>query len=276
MTHADEGTLRAWLDGELDAAEARRIDDRMNEDPETRDALQRIRGRESRVGALLATLDADGTEPAERVRAVLRAVRTSSPRRVTAPPGEGDHARFRGSARARNTLPWARGRRLAQAAVLVLLFAGAAAAAITPGSPVRSWLTGALGLGSAPEAAPPAATDAPERDVAGGLIVAPGHDRFEVDLVGVPEGAEIQVTMVPGDTAAVYAPAGSDYEWDADIGRARAEVGGGPIRLELPASVDIDLVVNDRVYLTRRGDRTDVRVSPTYRSPTEIRFRVGS
>jgi anti-sigma factor RsiW len=275
MTYADEGILRAWLDGELDDADARQIEDRMNEDPETRGMLERMRSREARVRGLLATLDVDGEAPAERVRAVLRAIRRSSMTRPVVPTGERPRPSLPGSGRKRASARWTRESPLAKAAVLVLLFAGAAGAAIVPGSPVRSWLTATLGLEPDRAARPAAAIEAPEPESVGGLSGAPGTNRFEIDLEAVPDGAEIEVTTVPGDTAAIYAPAGSEYEWDADVGRARAEVAGGPIRLELPVSMDVDLIVNGRVYLSRRGDRTDLRVAPIYRSPTEIRFHVG-
>jgi len=275
MTNPDEGMLRAWLDGELTRAEANELEDRMDRDRDTRSALEEMRARETRASALLATLDVDEAAAAERVRAVLRGMQTVSPRDPLRPrPSERRRIALGGADPGASPSGWTRMSRLAQAAILVLLFAGAAAAAIAPGSPVRSWLVQAMGPDPVEAPTPYVGSSGPGE--AGGLIVSPGRSRFEIDLVAVPEGAEILITLVPGDTAAVYAPAGSEYEWDAEVGRARAEVGGGPIHLEIPEAMDFDLFVNDRVYLSQQGDRMELPVTPTDRSTTEIRFRAGN
>lgn len=263
MSNFDEGRLRAWLDGELAPGEGLELQARFHQDPHMVRAAEDIRAREARVGSLLSTLDV--TPPVERVRRALETARSGSRNEDLAP--------YRADPRSRVAVSRASGARLAQAATLVLFLAGAASAAI-PGSPVRAWLDRALGSGPEPAAIVPGLAEEPVPEE-GGLYVAPGRDRLDVDLVGVPSATEIVVTLVPGDTAVVYAPEGSEYEWDAELGRARANVSGGPVRLELPDGVDVDLIVDDRVYMSRRGGRTDFRVTPTFESESEFRFRSG-
>jgi len=268
MTDIDEGRLRAWLDGELARGDGLELEARLSQDPRILLAAEELREREARVRSLLSALDVDA--PTERVRRALRAGREGSPRTSNVVAWKAPRGRSRSETRRPKAASLVPGVRLAQAAAMVLLLAGAAAAAV-PGSPVRAWLSRVLDSGSEPPAAMDSAgPSAPEE---GGLYVAPGRDRLEVDLVGVPPGAEILVTLIPGDTAVIYAPEGSEYEWDAEVGRARAAVSGGPIRLELPEGVDIDLIVDDKVYMSRRGGRIDLRVTPTFQSGSELRFR---
>lgn len=262
MTHLHEGRLRAWLDGEIPEAEVQEIERWLRDDPVARQALDGLRARDRRVSELLRRLDV--APPTARVRAAVEAERSRVARRTPAPP----------SAR---RIP---GRRLAQAAILVLLLAGAASAAI-PGSPVRDLLTGLFGPDAGPgEAALPTSVEAPEdrADPAGeeaSVRVAPRDGRVRVELTGLPRGAEVRVVLVSGPRAAVYGPAGT--EWETGTGWVRAELPGGPVRVELPRDVGAaDLLVDGRVYMFKRGDRMDLRVPAADSSATEIRFRAGS
>ncbi|HZD05467.1 MAG TPA: hypothetical protein VE173_11125, partial [Longimicrobiales bacterium] len=75
--------------------------------------------------------------------------------------------------------------------------------------------------------------------------------------------------------AAVYGPAGTS--WETGAGWVRADLPGGPVRLELPLDLTgADLLVDGRVYLSKRGDRMDLKVPAADSSTTEIRFRAGS
>lgn len=273
MTHLDEGTLRAWLDGELTRAERDEVAARLASDSESRETLERLRDQRDRSRELLEALDVEA--PTERVRSALQSLGHGS---TPDAPGE-EQVRDIASARSRHRdgrARWALWSRPAQAAAMVLLLTGAAAAAILPGSPVRQWLSKALAPGQPPPVAPAATADSGSPNEAA-LYVRPTGGRLRVELVGVPAGAEIQVELVPRDSVAVHAPEGSDFDWDQERGLARATVSEGPIRLELPDALsEIDLTVDDRVYMLRRGGLTDYRVDPTYRSGAEIRFRVGS
>ncbi|HVH13678.1 MAG TPA: zf-HC2 domain-containing protein, partial [Longimicrobium sp.] len=114
MTHLGEGTLQELLDGELTPEARARADAHLAACRECAGQLAELRGMNARASALLGMVEA-------------------------APPMIAAQAHFARQRRSGGALFHAR-RALPRAAVLVLAVAGAAAAAVVPGSPVREWV----------------------------------------------------------------------------------------------------------------------------------------
>ena len=99
MPHPDEGLIHAWLDGELDAAEAARVEALVASDPEWAVAAMEARGLLAASTLIVGALD--------RVPANVMP-RASSPRRSSAPVdlaggcGRGLDGRIGGGAGARS------------------------------------------------------------------------------------------------------------------------------------------------------------------------------
>lgn len=248
-----EGRLKAWLDGELPPEEANVLARRVEEDFALRNAVEELRGQDARVREILDRLG-DPTPPTERVRTAVTRARRESGRR--------------GRPR------WSR---LAQAAALVLFLAAGASAAL-PGSPVHEWLRAALGDPTPTDGAIP--TNGPVGRAGPdetGLAMVPHEGAMRIELVDLPRDAEIVVRLTDQSRVGVFGLSDSGLEWEGEAGRIRARARSGPIRVELPRELDAaDLLVNGRVYLLKRGDRMDLRVSPADSSATEIRLRAGS
>lgn len=279
----DEGRLKAWLDGALSPEDARHLAARVDGDPGLQRRVEELRAQELRIRDLLAHLDT-ARPPTDRVRAVVHTARVAS-RETSAgtrrsDSGSSDSGRS-GSGNGRSgSGHWARRSRLAQAAALVLVFAGAAAAAI-PGSPVHEWIARTLAPASDPSPASLSApTDEPDTRTGPdetGLVVSPDGGHIRIELVGLPSGTEIVVRLTDEGGAGVFGPASSRLELEGETGRIRVGAAAGPIRVELPRGLPTaDLLVDGRVYLSKRGEAVDLRVTPVDRSATEIRLRAGS
>lgn len=262
-----EGRLKAWLDGELPAEHAEEVAARVEGVPALRRKAEELRARESRTRELLDRLDTR-PPPTARVRAAVNAARTENVGRPTRSSAPGRHGRKR----------WARRSRWAQAALLVLILAGAASAAI-PGSPVREWVLRALGPDPSPAVAPAPPEGAAGRAAADetGIIAAPDAGRMRIEIVGLPSGTEIVVRLIDEEGVGVFGPVDARLELEAEVGRIHARGVAGPIRVELPRTLRAaDLLVDGRVYLMKRGDALNLRVSPTDSADTEVRLRAGS
>lgn len=293
----DEGRLKAWLDGALSPEDAHHLAARVDGDPGLQRRVEELRARELRTRDLLARLDT-APPPTDRVRAIVHTARAASretsagTRRSgsgisdsgisgsgTGRSGSGTGRPGSGSGRS-GSGHWARRSRLAQAAALVLIFAGAAAAAI-PGSPVHEWIARTLAPASDPSPASVSApTDDPDTQTGPdetGLVVSPDSGHIRIELVGLPSGTEIVVRLTEEGGAGVFGPASSRLDLEGETGRIRVGAAAGPIRVELPRGLPTaDLLVDGRVYLSKRGEAVDLRVTPVHRSATEIRLRAGS
>lgn len=251
----DDGRLLAWIDGELSADDAAALDAWIRDDPEAARRARAARARAAAVADALTTLDV--TAPVARVRRALDG---------RAPDVHG-----------RRRPPWSHGRRLAQAAVWVLLLAGAASAAV-PGSPVRAWLTRLL-PDPAPSPAAAPGTPAVSETVAAapgavGAWIAVADADVRIDLEGAPRDTEIRVRLVSGDRAGVRAPAGTSLA--SGEGWIRARVGSGPVEIELPRSLRSGtLRVDGRTYLTVEGGVLRPAVPVSASAADGIRFVVG-
>lgn len=258
MTQLDEGRLRAWLDGELTPGEGAEIEAWLEENPDVREKLARLRRREEVVGRALEAMDP--TPPTERVR---RRLGLSS--RIEAASGTGHR-----SPQAATAGWWARRSRVAQAALFLALLAGGASAAL-PGSPVRDWME-QLVTKAGPTTPTAVADEAAADDERVGARIAPADGAVELELVGLPPGTEIEVMLVESGRASVTAPRGARFSTAA--GRLTATVPGGPVRVEIPTSVRAILRVNERMFLEKTGDGLTLRGPVTDRTPAQLRFRV--
>ncbi|HVZ48875.1 MAG TPA: zf-HC2 domain-containing protein, partial [Gemmatimonadaceae bacterium] len=81
MSHPDEGLIHAWLDGELDAAEAARVEALVRDDPGWAAAAAEARGLIAASGRIVGALDdvpanvvpkASGETPAAPLNASTR------------------------------------------------------------------------------------------------------------------------------------------------------------------------------------------------------------
>lgn len=273
MTHQDEGRLMAYLDGELAAGDARAVEEHVERCTPCRDALAAVREGRAVVREALAL--ADSPAPAGRVRAAVlaRAGAVGSPPYAPPWPGRPGEPRSSGDPRrwAGARAAWAQRGRLAQAAVLVLLLAGGAAA-LVPGSPLRRWVT-ELAVSEAPAPAESVATTAEEPDPEVMVRVGSAGGRIRILLQELPTGTEVLVRLVEGDRAAVFAPQGARFS--SGDGLLEAEVPRGPVRVEIPRAVaEVSLRIGDRIYLTARAGSVEVAAPTAERTGTEIQFRV--
>lgn len=244
MSHVDEGTLQAWIDGELTEVGAAEIHEHAARCATCSAELRALREADSRFHAALAEL------PASSVVAdfaTLREIRR----------------RGRGTG-LRRLVPAS----LARAAMLLLALAGVVAAAV-PGSPLRRWLADVI----EPEVAEPQAVDtpavapavpapvAPEPVQETGRFVAPDNGRIVVRLIAPAPGLEIHLRLVDELEAGVT--------WNAADEDARSrqtagtlEVTGldrGPVTIRIPRSVAEAIVeVDGRVWWQKQG--ADIRI----------------
>ncbi len=171
------------------------------------------------------------------------------------------------------------GRALFKAAVLVLAVGGVSAAAI-PGSPVRSWIGGALegakgllGLGGAET--PAAVADAPvsaELEVAR-VAVAPLNGSVRIALTAPAPETLVRVRLVEGEEAAVAA-LGARFRtgpgWIEVL-----EAGPGELQIELPRSLLSGRVeVDGRAVVVKENSSLEL-VSEPDSSGSELMFRAG-
>lgn len=241
MTHLDEGRVQAFLDGELSTHERAAAAEHMLECASCRRLHDDLR----RASALFSQALTDIDVPAPADRPV---------------PGLAATARW-GMAS------------LARAAVLVLLLAAAASAAV-PGSPVRSWVEQAIGLGAPAEepaqeqvveAPGPIADDKePSADAAApvALSVTPRAGRVQVELSAM-EGTAIRVRSTTAQRLSLSV-SGADRDPSFQVREgaigARGAV-GGELLIEVPESLAAGQILRDGQVLARvRNGRLDIRV----------------
>ncbi len=174
-------------------------------------------------------------------------------------------------------------RALPRAAVLVLAVAGAAAAAVVPGSPVREWVGGLAAPGRAAQEVPvqpapapaPAPVEAPAPRVVS-ILAAEGRVRVVVSASS-PE-LRVRARLVPGAKAEVTVT-GAATTAHFRTGPGRIElVGAGPgeVVVTLPADAEAAFVeVNGRVFAAKEGNRLRSLAPRVAGSATEPVFRAG-
>lgn len=246
MIHLDDGVLRAWMDRELAPDDGRDVKDHVEGCGDCRARVRELRRAESVVQEALALLDAPvpGAAAWARVSAGLAAPAVHRP--VRSAPG---------------------GRHLARAAGFVLLVGGGVAAAVIPGSPLRSLWDSAPAT-TAPEGAPALAADAPPARAGVRATDEGGPVRVAIDA---PRGTEVQIVLT-GRRAGVFGPASSTFS--TGEGWLRAELDGGPARVELPATgASARIEVNGSPAVIYENGRLTAAPDDAVEGEGEIRLR---
>jgi anti-sigma factor RsiW len=258
MSHATEGQLQAYLDGEAGGGDRASVQEHLRRCGECAAALAELRAVSESAAQAFALLDA----PAPSVRHAL--------------------ARFEAARGARPRRRFETGRRaLVRAAMLVLAVAGVASAAI-PGSPVRRWLAmatervaGVLTPAERPAAEAP--LPAPAMEAMAGASAVPAQGRVRVVLAEVAEGTTVRVLLVDGGRAIVRADETSGARFTSGPGRVEARgVELGQIIVELPRNALVATVELDgQVVVSREGDALIARqVRLLEAEPGMVLFRV--
>ena len=259
MVHAAEGTLQAYLDGEIDSAAERVLREHVAVCAVCAAELDTLRRADSIVQQSLALIDTP--VPVLRARAAIASERRG-----------GRHGVARLGA-------WG----LAKAAMLLLMLAGAGAAAIPDmRRAIESTFTRVVAMfGGAQErtVSVPVQPDPVEPGIElehGESFVAPADGRVQI-LLHDPAGAvEVIVRLVDGAQAHITTATTGTVARRVGTGRLELRgLGSGSVTIEIPrdvatATVEIDGVV--RVY----KDGGTLRGSDAAARGSEVRFIVGS
>lgn len=265
MTHATEGLLQAWVDGEVDERAAAELSGHLAVCTACEDALRDVRRMSERAREALGVLDADAVAPVLRARASLAAVR--APRRG-------------------RRLSWAGLSGLGRAAILVLALAGVAAA-VVPGSPVRMVLETTLTrvvqiVRSDPvsEPAPPPAApaDGPVLSETMEMAILPANGRVRVVLHPPAGVVDVQVRLVDAAQARVEAATAQPVRLRSAAGRI--EVVGlttGAVRIEIPRHVPQATVeIGGVLHVLKADGRLRLSGPAGTESGQDVHFRIGS
>lgn len=256
MTHLGEGTLQALLDGELAPGPRAQADAHLAACRDCAGQLADMRGLNARTSALLGLVEA-------------------------APPVLAAQAQFARHRRGGGALAQAR-RALPRAAVLVLAVAGAAAAAVVPGSPVREWVERAAVQPreqepALPAPAPAPAVKAPPAPKAVSILPLDGHVRIAV--TGSSPELRVRARLSDAPQAQVTAT-GAAVSARFRMGPGRLEImgaGPGELVVDLPAGADAAFVeVDGRVLAAKEGNTLRSLAPRVAGSAEEPVFRAGS
>lgn len=281
--HMEEGTLIAYLDGELDAPERTRVARHLRSCEACIEALEGLRSAARRLTTALERLDVPPPAwlgPAVRDAAAGGGRTEGRAARAGAAPGPGSGGAGLGSA-----APPGPGSGDGRAAPAVrrwliaasLLFVAGTAAAAVPGSPVRAWVerqlddvARVLGAGETGEGVV-VATDSVATTGAG-VAIRPTAS-LEVVIRDPAEGTWVTVRVVEDDRASVHA-SGARYRTSSD----RIEVlgpAGGEVRVEIPARLErAGIQVDGRPLLRKEGSNLRV-LAPADSADTEVVFELG-
>jgi Putative zinc-finger len=259
MTHLGEGTLQEMLDGELDPGARARAEQHLAACAECAEQVAELRGLGARASALLGLVEAH-------------------------PPVLAAQAAFARHRRGGGALAQAR-RALPRAAVLVLVLAGAAAAAV-PGSPVREWV-GRLAVeprateqpAVTPPAPPVAVPEAPAAPAPKAVSILPDGGRVRIVVSGSSPELRVRARLSSAPQAQVTATgAATTARFRTGPGRIEV-VGAGPgeVVIDLPRSADAAVVeVNGRVFAAKDGSALRSLAPRVAGSAAEPVFRAGS
>lgn len=270
MTHASEGTLVAYLDNEVTAAERAEVEGHLAACEACVAEMRVLSGISGQFRGAVSVLDV----PAPVARAHREIVAN---REAVARPGRLDILRLRRAGVAS----------LAKAAGLAVMLAGAASAAI-PDSPVRRLVAGAwervTGLFDRTEQvyevpgtpAPPVVAVPDEAPVAS-VSFAPSAGAVRIALREVAAGAQIRVVLVDEELATVRSSGQAEPRFNRGPGRIEASGLGEQITVEIPRSVNSARVELDgRVLLIKAGASVRTLAPPTSASADEYVFPTGT
>ncbi|CAN5692372.1 hypothetical protein BH23GEM9_BH23GEM9_21090 [soil metagenome] len=263
MTHATDGLLQAYLDGEIDSQATAALIDHLAGCASCTAELNALR----RVG--VSAHEAIGlltvTPPMLRARAALGSERRTANRRFANIGARG----------------------LAKAAMLLLALAGAGAAAI-PGSPVRRALESTIArvaqfLGAEEQQIADQPFDVPAEETAAVMVtdaaVLPANGRVRVVLHTPAAGVDVTVRLVDAARAkvetAVEQP-GVRYR----TGAGRIEVTGlsaGAVTIDIPVTVpSATIEIDGQVHTYKQGGVLHLSGPAGTDRGTEVRFRIGT
>jgi hypothetical protein len=268
MTHASEGLLIAYVDGEIEGSAAAELRDHLAACEACAGELHELERLSVRAHRLLGA--ADVAPPMLRARAAIGAARTVPARRGPGRLGLG-HLGLGG---------------LARAAGLVLVLAGVAAA-VVPGSPVREVLSitftrlaqfvqgepeGAAVPSEAPTEAPAAAPEAM------GMAIMPADGRVRVILHAPAGVVDVRVRLVDAARARVETTSDQpDMRLRSAAGRVEVMgLNAGELSIDIPRSVRAATVeVNGRAWVVKAGDQLQLAGPAGRDRGAEVRFRIG-
>jgi hypothetical protein len=263
--HAGEGTLQAYLDGEVRAADHAGVEAHVATCPPCRSELDTLRRLSGELHDALALIDSPA--PVERAAAAFAAQRRTVP-----------------IASRRNAGHWTRASVL-KAATLILAFAGVASAAV-PNSPLRRWVSGAWdrvsALFSQPQVAeqtPPAPAVVPPspapvaQEPVGGMGIRPDmNGNVRVVLDAPAQDVSVTVRLVDGNQVSVRTTSQKGYRIGSGLLELR-NVGGSDVTIELGRAVPHAAIeVGGRVWYTRDGDNLKLLGPVSESSDDSVRF----
>jgi len=270
MSHAGEGSLQAYLDGELDSAAAAELDRHLVACPACAAELADLRALNERTAGAIGLLLAPPA-PVLQARAALARARTAEPARSASP------------------ILRLGGRSLAKAAMLLLALAGAGAAAI-PGSPVRRVVEGAVArvaqwLGSDTPVAvqepqqttPGVAPERPVRTDQAGVAPSDGQVRFVLLEPAAP--VELIVSLSDAEVARVEtAMEDTDVTFRTRAGLIQVSgLGSGTVHVRIPRSVPRATVeLGGRAIVSKQGDLLRTSGPGAAEQGEEVRLRIGT
>lgn len=258
----DDGTLQAYLDGELSEEDSDAVRRAARARPEVARRLEELRELERETENFLGILDEPGF-PRRQQQAEDRIFGTEDSRREKR---------------------WVGLRRAAAVALFVVVGGGMVLAA----EPVRDWLSARLGspeeavdVRRFPETAPVAgsseeATDdaAPPALETTELGVQPSDGRLEVVLDEIPAGVRLTVELDAAGGPLVRAGADAHFRTGAGLLEVRGAI--RPVRVRFPAGLEHAILrVNGETYLEIRGAVLSVTGPGAERRGNEVTFVVG-
>lgn len=250
MTHIDEGTLQAYLDGELHLDERWRTERHLEDCEICRRSRGEMEARARHFAGAVALLD--------------RAPRSREPA-IGWPRRWGEKAR-----------------RMVPRAAVLLLFVGAAASATVPGSPVRRWIDALGAPASTAESAARAeqqvtATPAEIARAESGVSLEAADGAIEVVLRDAHD-VRVRATLVDGTRVGVYAT-GEAASSRFLTGAGRIEVlrpRAGELRIEVPrGATAAHVIINGRTVLRKQGAGFDLSDESPELESERIEFSVG-
>ena len=248
IQHPAEGTLQAYLDGEVLSESREALDRHMDGCHECQEALAQLDSMADATGAALAVVD----RPAPATDAARWDVR-----------------RTRAARRSRTH------RRRVSVAASVVLLVGAGWAAAMPGSPIRGWWTGR----SSEEL--PVTIDQQVTGLADaqriGVRVEPVEGQVSVSFDGVPGESWVEIRIADIAETGVRVPVGSRFESGA--GRIHVEIDGleGDLLVEIPSTATLaDVLVDGRPVFRKSGSEVSYPgPAPVVTGGGSVRFQAG-
>ncbi len=282
MTHANDGTLLAYLDGEMTEAHRTALASHLSTCSACRAGFQELRELDGEFRAALVGIDmAVGTASALQQFQARRAALGGAPAAASVPPGRRQERRSSGwpSRIARATL--------LKAAALALLVAGAAYAAV-PGSDLREWIEATFFVADEPAPASIPAPVAPPVSAPSVQDEVPPSDTWGIRthegavlirLWSPDSRARIRVRLADGDRARIRAAESSRALVKSGAGwiELRGLGGADVIVVEVPRSaLHATLEVDGRVYWRKAGDLVDTPGPVLESAEGEVTFNARS